>query len=123
MSTSHLRLPAVLFGAVLLSVIAVGASTSAAQSPISEQVQLDAGCNTVVLTWKSGVMLHDVVAAITPAESIKAIWLAVPGGDTYLSYAPDAPLMVGGLRTAGYLEAVQICMRTPGVLTRPLTGP
>ncbi len=122
MSTNRRRLLAVLFGAVLLSVMAAGTPTTAAQSPTSETVQLDAGCNSVVLTWESGVLLRDVVAAITPANELKAIWLPVPGTDSYLSYAPDAPQMVGGLRTAGYLDTVQICMRTPGVLTRPLAG-
>ena len=122
MSTNRRRLLAVLFGAALLSVMAAGTPTTAAQSPTSETVQLDAGCNSVVLTWESGVLLRDVVAAITPANEIKAIWLALPDTDSYLSYAPDAPLMVGGLRTAGYLETVQICMRAPGVLTRPLAG-
>ena len=121
MYTIYPRLVTILFGAVLLSIVAAGASNADAQSPTSEQIQLAAGCNSIVLTWPSGVMIHDVVAAITPADAVKAIWLRVPGTDTYLSYAPDAPQMVGGLRTAGYLETVQICMRSAGVLTRPLS--
>jgi hypothetical protein len=98
----------------------LGVSTLSVKAQTSEHLPLDAGCNSVVLTWPSGVMMHELVAAITPAESLEAIWLPDPGTGTYLSYAPDAPQRVGGLRTAGYLDTVQICMETPGVLTRPL---
>jgi hypothetical protein len=120
MVRNRLRFAAVLAGLALFGVL-IGAPTRPARAQVSEHVPLAAGCNSVVLTWPSGVLMHDVVAAITPADAVKAIWLRVPGTDTYLSYAPDAPQLIGGLRTAGYLETVQICMRTPGVLTRPLS--
>jgi hypothetical protein len=115
----HTHLPTALIGILLMSMI-LGTSTSTVQAQTSERVELEAGCNRVVLTWPEGVMLRDVVEAITPVESVEAIWMQVPGADTYLAYAPDAPQRVSGLRAASYLDTVQICMETAGVLTRPL---
>lgn len=84
----------------------------------SEAVQLFTGCNNVTLTWAAGSAVSEVAAAVTPATALAAIWRFDNATQTFRAFSPQFP-DVSDLLTVNGLDAVFICMRAPGTLTRP----
>jgi hypothetical protein len=84
----------------------------------TETVALAAGCNNLVLTWPDATPTSQVVAAVTPDAALIAVWRfdAAPGH--FFGFAPQAP-QASDLPMVNRLDAVFLCLRTPGTLARP----
>lgn len=85
-----------------------------------DTVQLIAGCTNVVLTWDAGTPLGTVVANIAPARVPISIFKVNGMSNRFLGYSPTALDFANDYGIVGMrLEAVFICMPSPGTLTRP----
>lgn len=84
----------------------------------AETVALTGGCANVALTWTDGTPLATVAAAISPQPALIAIWRfdAAAGHFRGWSPLPDAP---NDLTSVNRLDAVFLCLREPGALSRP----
>lgn len=90
------------------------------QAPAAvDVVQLPTGCSNVALTWPAGTSLSVVAAAVSPPGTLESIFLldAALGRFRGFSPLPNAPNDY--VMTGTSLEAVFICMRSPGTLSRP----
>lgn len=85
----------------------------------SEPVRLAASCNNVSLTWADGTPVSAVADAVTPGGGLKAIWRFDNQNQRFEAYSPEFPL-ASDLTTVNRLDAIFICMNTPGTLLRPL---
>jgi hypothetical protein len=87
----------------------------------TDTVQLAAICNNVALTWPAGTPISMVAAAVQPAAAVESIWRQTIVNDmqTFIAYSPimGAPSDYTAVQTP--LDAVFICMREAGTLTRP----
>ena len=84
-----------------------------------EGVRLFAGCNNVSLTWPSGTPTSEVAAAVSPSGALVAVWRYDVAQGRFLGFAPQFP-QASDLTTVNGLDAVFICTREPGTLTRPV---
>jgi len=84
----------------------------------TELVPLAAACNNVTLTWPNGTPASEVTAAVAPPDVLDAIWRYDVAARTFRAYSPRSSA-VSDLATVDRLDAVFICMRTPGSLSRP----
>ena len=87
----------------------------------SESVALSGGCNNVPLTFSDDTPVGEVVAAITPASAVAAIWKFDSAAQRFAAYSP-LPGAPNDLTVVKRLDAVFICMREPGTLARGSSG-
>lgn len=97
------------------------AFTAVAASAQSEAVALIPGCNTVTLTWPVGTPLGIVAAAVTPVGMLESIFKLDPILGRFRGFSPVAPTFVNDYTAVeGRREAVILCLREAGTLTRPV---
>jgi hypothetical protein len=89
-------------------------------TPVTEAMDLVAGCNPVVSTWADGTAIETVAAAVAPAEALDAIWALNPDGTAWLGYSPAAPEGVNDLVSVNQLDAFFVCVNAKATLTRPV---
>ena len=111
-------LPAALVAAVLLTGMLSVRRGGTARAQVSESVPLVAGCNQVTLTFPNGTPAATVAATVTPASSLLGIWRLNPGTGRFEGFSPQAAV-ASDLTVVNLLDAVSICMSTPGTLMRP----
>jgi hypothetical protein len=87
----------------------------------TEAVALTTGCTNVALTWPAGTPLSTVAAAVTPAGVLESIFKLDPVMMRFRGYSPTAPAFANDYTMVeSSLEAVFICVRSPGTLNRPV---
>ena len=91
--------------------------TTATVAPV-EMIALAEGCNNVVLTWPNGTSPATVAAAVTPRTALSAIWRLDSATSRFRAWSP-LPSAPNDLTSFNRLDAVFICMQTPGALSRP----
>jgi hypothetical protein len=84
----------------------------------TEMVALVAGCNNLVLTWPNGTPTSQVAAAVSPADAVIAVWRFDAAQGRFFGFSPQAP-QASDLATVNRLDAVFLCLREPGTLSRP----
>jgi hypothetical protein len=89
-------------------------------TPVTEAVDLVAGCSPVVSTWADGTAAEAVAGAVLPAEALDAIWAMNPDGTAWLGYSPAAPEGVNDLISLNQLDAFFVCANAQATLTRPV---
>lgn len=95
-------------------------TTGVSDAP-TEQVSLPAGCSNVVLSWPRYTPLRVVAEAIDPPGALDSIWRYIPARQRFYGFKPSAPIEVNDYQEiSAPLEAVFLCLRAPGMLTRPL---
>lgn len=103
--------------------VVIAASSTATPTPTPappQSVPLPAGCTNVALTWPPGTALSVVASAIQPSGALESIFRLVAGQGRFIGYSPAAPAFVNDYTAIeNRLEAVFICMRSPGTLQRP----
>lgn len=95
------------------------ASTTATITAGTETVSLTTGCSNVSLTWPNGTPVSTVGAAVSPTGILTSVWRYDTAQGRFLGYNPSAPSFVNDLQTVNRLEAVFICVSSPGTLNRP----
>ena len=89
-------------------------------TPVTEAVDLVAGCNPAVSTWADETPIETVAGAVLPAEALDAIWAMSPDGTEWLGYSPTAPEGVNDPVSVNQLDAFFVCVNAKATLTRPL---
>jgi hypothetical protein len=88
-----------------------------------ETVALFGICQQLATTWPAGTPLTTVAAAITPPAALESIWRLDNAQQKYYGFSPlesAATNMVNDYNTVlVFLEPVWVCMREPGMVTRP----
>jgi hypothetical protein len=79
---------------------------------------LVAGCNNVSLTWADGTATSLVASAVVPRSGLEAIWRLDASRGRFVAWSP-IPSAPNDLLDVRRLDAVFICMRGSGILTRP----
>jgi inhibitor of cysteine peptidase len=80
------------------------------------RVDLYEGCNNVALTFPDGTAIETVVAAVTPAGAVDAVWRHDAALGRFEGFNPRYPA-VSDLRTVDFLDAVWLCVAAPASLT------
>ena len=88
-------------------------------TPVTEAVDLLAGCNPIVSTWADGTEIETVAGVVAPPEALDAIWALTPEGDAWLGFAPATP-EASDLVSVDMLDAFFICVNTSAAVTRPV---
>jgi len=124
------RLPtAVLAG--LAMVLLAGSGASVLAQPVAsialpdpgEAKELYAGCNLVSLTFPDGTTSEEVLHAVTPPESVQALWRQTPALDRFEGFSPAFP-QASDLLRVNFLDPVWICIpRSLGPPTTPTPTP
>lgn len=91
---------------------------STTMAPPTEAMRLVTGCNNVSLTWPDGTSPALVARAISPDRALDAIWRYDAVGGRFIAWSP-LPGAPNDLLVVQRLDAVFLCMRAPGTLTRP----
>lgn len=94
------------------------AGTAAGGQSTSARVDLNTGCSNVVLTWPDGTPLSTVVAALSTAGNLNAIWWLDAAARQFRGFSPQ-PGAPNDLVTVNRLQPVFICLTAPGTLNRP----
>ncbi len=100
------------------SVIGVAVVTLSS-TPVTETLDLVAGCNPIVSTWADGTDIATVAGAVAPAEALDAIWAYDPVTPAWLGFAPAAP-EASDLTSADQLGPLFVCANAAATLTRPV---
>jgi inhibitor of cysteine peptidase len=79
-------------------------------------VDLYDGCNNLALTFPDGTTSETVVAAVTPAGAVEAMWRHDAALGTFEGYDSRFPA-ASDLRTVDFLDAVWLCVAAPASLT------
>ncbi|MGH2585115.1 MAG: hypothetical protein ACRDJE_09380 [Dehalococcoidia bacterium] len=115
---------------IALGVVALGGVWMHSQNDVTpvqaaaatESVTLTAGiCNNVALTWPAGTSIDTVAAAISPTNSLDAIWRQAIVGDErkFIAWSPLPGAPNDYTATESPLEAAFLCMTAAGTLERP----
>jgi hypothetical protein len=87
----------------------------------TEAIPLTTGCTNVALTWPVGTAVSTVAAGVTPTGVLESIFRLDAATGRFLGYSPNAPSFANDYNmVTGSLEAVFICVRSPGTLNRPV---
>ncbi|MGE0538621.1 MAG: collagen binding domain-containing protein [Dehalococcoidia bacterium] len=87
----------------------------------TEAVPLTTGCTNVALTWPVGTAMTTVAAGVTPAGVLESIFKLDAATGRFRGFSPSAPAFANDYnQVEASLEAVFICMRSPGTLNRPV---
>jgi PKD repeat protein len=95
-----------------------GASPATQPPAASVRVDLNAGCTNVVLTWPDATPIETVLAALSTAGSLNAIWWLDAAARQFRGFSPR-PGAPNDLVTVSRLQPVFICLTAPGTLSRP----
>lgn len=93
--------------------------TTSTVPPAIEQLLLMPGCSNVVLTWPQQTPLDLVARAVSPEGALEAIWKFDAAQERFFAFSPQAH-QASDLTLVDRLDAVFICVRMPGMLTRPI---
>ena len=85
---------------------------------VTEPVPLAAGCNNVALTWPDATPSSTVAGAVSPPDTLSALWRLDNATQRFQGFAPGFPT-VSDLPTVNRLDAVFFCISRPGTLARP----
>jgi murein DD-endopeptidase MepM/ murein hydrolase activator NlpD len=82
------------------------------------------GCNNIALTFPDGTASQTVVAAVTPAGVVQAVWRHNAALSTFEGFSPAAP-GASDLLSVSFLDSVWICVAEalPTVPTSPPATP
>lgn len=83
-----------------------------------EMVTLSPGCNNITLTWPTGTPAGEVASAVSPASALVAVWRFNNARQVFEGFSP-LPHAPSDLVAVDRLDAVFLCLRAPGTLTRP----
>lgn len=87
----------------------------------TEAVPLSTGCSNVALTWPTGTPVSTVAAAVSPAGVLESIFKLDAAMGRFRGFSPNAPAFANDYNMVeGSLEAVFVCVRSPGTLNRPV---
>jgi hypothetical protein len=87
----------------------------------TEPIPLATGCSNVALTWPVGTAVSTVAAAVTPAGVLESIFKLDAAMGRFRGFSPNAPAFANDYNMVeGSLEAVFVCVRSPGTLNRPV---
>jgi len=95
------------------------ATMTLSSTPVTEALDLVAGCNPAVSTWPDETAIETVAGAVAPPEALNAIWALSPEGDVWLGFSPTAPEGVNDLVSLNQLDAFFVCTNATATLTRP----
>jgi hypothetical protein len=111
-----------LSGLMLVAVVVVSGAAShpaRAQSVATialpepgEARELYAGCNLLSLTFPDETAIEEVVEAVTPPETVQALWRQTPALDRFEGFSPAFP-QASDLLRVDFLEAVWLCVGPP----------
>jgi hypothetical protein len=85
--------------------------------PGMEAVDLAAGCNPVASTYPGGTPIQTIAGNVGAAGILSSLWEFRAG--TWLGYSPQFP-EVSNLTELDFLDAVFICVSSPGAFVRPI---
>jgi len=85
--------------------------------PGLEAVDLVAGCNAVASTYPDGTPIGTIASNVGRTGILTSIWKFDLG--TWLGYSPQFP-EVSDLTETEFLDAVFICVNSPGAFVRPV---
>jgi hypothetical protein len=97
----------------------VGSAPVTLAATKSESVDLFAGCNPVVATWPDGTPIETVVKAVSPAETLNAVWTFDIESSAWQGYSAAAP-EASDLKSVSNLQAIFVCMSASGTISRPV---
>jgi hypothetical protein len=92
-------------------VLAQPVATIALPEP-GETKELYAGCNLISVTFPDDTATEDVIDAVTPAETVQALWRQTPALDRFEGFSPAFP-QASDLLRVDFLEAVWLCIGPP----------
>jgi len=112
----------VLLAAHGLSAQAPPAATISLPEP-GEAKELYAGCNLVSVTFPDGTASEEVIDAVTPPETVQALWRQTPALDRFEGFSPAFP-QASDLLIVDFLDPVWICIpRSLGTPSSPTPTP
>jgi hypothetical protein len=89
-------------------------------SGMTEAIPLTTGCTNVALTWPVGTAMSTVAAGVTPTGVLESIFKLDAATGRFRGFSPSAPAFANDYnQVETSLEAVFICVRSPGTLNRP----
>lgn len=119
--------------AVLAALLAVPGSLVRAQQVATialpapgGTVQLYPWCNNVALTFPDGTPSETVVQAVTPSETVQAMWRHNAALNMFEGFSPAAPPEANDLLTVNFLDPVWLCLAgtpTPAPTAAPPPPP
>jgi hypothetical protein len=123
--------------AVAVTVVLAAQRSSAQAPPVAtialpepgEAMELFPGCNFISLTFPDGTATQAVVDAVTPPETVQALWRQTPSLDRFEGFSPAFP-QASDLLSVNFLDPVWICLplgplpapTSPTPAVAPLTG-
>jgi hypothetical protein len=111
------KLPLALIAIALGAALAAANGSSVSAQPVASitlpppggAVQLYPWCNNVSLTFDNGTPSETVVQAVTPSETVQAMWRHNAALNKFEGFSPAAP-QASDLLTVDFLDPVWLCL-------------